>query len=92
MLRFPKEEPPRLGKCTSTGRFKGAQVTAQARGAGEAGQSDKGVQQGEGVQQVQSTTPSKCQTVLQAAVAARVQHGYMGGDIPQLEVPHVPCS
>ena len=37
-------------------------------------------------------TPSKCQTVLQAAVAAGVQHGYMGGDIPEWEVPHLPCS
>ena len=49
------------------------------------------MQQAKGVQQVQSTTPSKWQTVLQAAVAAGVQHGYMGGDIPEWEGPHLPC-
>ena len=85
MCRFPSSEPPGWGKCTSTGRLKGVKVTAQ-------GQSDEGAQQPEGVQQVQSTTPSKWQTVLQAAVAAGVQHGYMGGDIPEWEVPHLPCS
>ena len=89
---FLKEEPPEEGKCTSTCRFKGVKVTAQARVGGEAAQSDKGVQQAEGVQQGQSTTPSKWQTPLQAAVAAGVQHGYMGGDIPEWEVPHLPCS
>ena len=92
MLRFPKEEPRGWGKCTSTGRLKGIKVTAQAWGGGEAAQSDEGVQQAEGVQQVQSTTPSKWQTLLQAAVVAEVQHGYMGGGIPEWEVPHLPCS
>ena len=92
MLRFPKEEPPGWGKCTSTGRLKGVRVIAQWRGGGEVAQSDEGVQQAEGVQQVQSTTPLKWQIVLQAAVAAGVQHGYMGGDIPEWEVPHLPCS
>ena len=92
MLRFPMEEPPGWGKCTSTGRLKGVKVTAQARAGGEAAQSAEGVQHPEGVQKVQSTTPSKWQTVLQAAVAAGVQHGYMGGDIPESEVPHLPCS
>ena len=92
MLRFPKEEPPGWGKCTSTGRLKGVKVTAQVRGGGEAAQSDEGVQQAEGVQQVKSTTPSKWQTVLQAAVDAGVQHGYMGGDIPEWEVPYLPFS
>ena len=74
MLRFPSSEPLGWGKGTSTGRLKGVKVTAQARGGGEAAQSDKGAQQAEGVQQVKSTTPSKWQTVLQAAVAAGVQH------------------
>ena len=92
MLRFPKEEPPGWGKCTSTGRLKAFKVTAQARAGGEAAQSDEGVQQAEGVQQVQSTSPSKWQIVLQAEVAAGVRHGYMGGDIPEWEVPHLPCS
>ena len=92
ILRFLKEEPQGWGKCTSTGRLKGVEVGAGARGGGEAAQSDEGVQQAEGVQQVQITTPSKWQTVLQAAVAAGVQHGYMGGDIPEWEVPHLPCS
>ena len=92
MLRFPSSEPPGWGKCTSTARLKGAKVTAQARGGGEAAQWDEGAQQAEGVQQVQSTIPSKWQTVLQAAVAAGVQHGYTGGDIPEWEVPHLPCS
>ena len=92
MLRFLREEPPGSGNCTSTGRLKGVKVTAPARGGGEAAQSDEGVQQAEAVQQVQSTTPLKWQTVLQAAVAAGVQHGYMGGDIPEWEVPHLPCS
>ena len=92
MLKFPKEEPQGWGKCTSTGRLKGVKVTAQARGGGEAAQSEEGVQQAEGVPQVQSITPSKWQTVLQAAVAAGVQHGYMGGDILEWEVPHLPCS
>ena len=81
-----------MDKCTSKGRLKGVKVTAQARGGGETAQSDEGAQQAEGVQQVQSATPSKWQTVLQAAVAAGVQHGYMGGDIPEWEVPHLPCS
>ena len=90
MLRFPKEEPPGWGKCTLTGRLKGVKVTAQARGGGEAAQLDEGVQQAEGVQQVQSTTTLKWQTVVQAAVAAGVQHGHMGGDIPEWEVPHLP--
>ena len=49
MLRFPKKEPPGSGTCTSTGRLKGVKVTAQARGGGEAAQSDEGVQQAEGV-------------------------------------------
>ena len=71
-LRFPKEEPPGWGKCTSTGSLKGVKVTAQARGGGEAAQSDEGVQQAEGVH-----------TVLQPAMTAGVQHGYMGGDIPE---------
>ena len=92
MLRFPSSEPPGWGKFTSTGRLKGVKVTAQARGGGEAAQSDEGAQQAEGVQQVQSTTPSKWQTLLQVAVAAGVQHGHMGGDIPEWEVPHLPCS
>ena len=92
MLRFPKEEPPGLGKCTSPGRLKGVKVTAQWRGGGEVAQSDEGLQQAEGGQQVQSTRPSKWQTVLQVAVIAGVQHGYMGGDIPEWEVPHLPCS
>ena len=86
MIRFPKEEPRGWGKCTSTGRLKGIKVTAQAQGGGEAAQSD------EGVQQVQSTTPSKWQTLLQAAVVAGVQHGYRGGEIPEWEVPHLHCS
>ena len=92
MLRFLSSEPPGWGKCTSTGRQKDVNVTAQARGGGEAGESDEGAQQAEGVQPVQSTTPSKWQTVLQAAVAAGVQQGYMGGGIPEWEVPHLPCS
>ena len=92
MLRFLKEEPPGWGKCTPTGRLKGVKVTAEAWCGGEAAQLDKGVQPAEGVQQVQSTTPSKWQTVLQAAVAAGVQHGHMKGDIPEWEVPHLPCS
>ena len=92
MLRFPSSEPPGWGKCTSTGRLKGVIVTAQARGGGEAAQTDEGAQQAGGVQQVQSTTLAKWQTVLQAAIAAGVQHGYMGGDIPEWEVPHLPCS
>ena len=92
MLRIPSSEPSGLGKCTSTGRLNEVKVTAQARGGGEAAQSDERAQQAEGVQQVQSTTPLKWQTVLQAAVAAGVQHGYMGGDIPEWEVPHLPCS
>ena len=92
MLRFPSSEPPGWGKCTSTRRLKGVKVTAQARGGGEAAQTDEGAQQAGGVQQLQSTTPAKWQTVLQAAVAAGVQHGYMGGDIPEWEVPHLPCS
>ena len=86
MLRFPSSEPPGWGKCTSTGRLKGVKVTAQSQVGGEAAQSDEGAQQAEGVQQVQSTTPLKWQTVLQAAVAAGVQHGYMGADIPEWEV------
>ena len=69
-LRFLKEEPPGWGKCTSTGRLKGVKVTAEAQGGGEAAQWDERVQQAEGVQQVQSTTPSKWQTVVQEAVAA----------------------
>ena len=92
MLRFPSSEPPGWGKCTSTGRLKGVKVTAQARGGGEAAQTDEGAQQAGGVQQLQSTTPAKWQTVLQAAVAAGVQHGYIGGDITEWEVPHLPCS
>ena len=92
MLRFPSSEPRRWGKCTSKGCHKCVKVTAQARGGGETAQSDGGAQQAEGVQQVQSTTPSKWQTVLQAAVSAGVQHGYMGGNIPEWEVPHLPCS
>ena len=92
MLRFSSSELPGWGKWTSTGRLKGVEVTAQARGGDEAAQSDEGAQQGEGVQQVQSTTPLKWQRVLQAAVTAGLQHGYMGGDIPELEVPHLPCS
>ena len=92
MLRFPSSERAGWGKCASTGRLKGVKVTAQARHGGEAAQSDEGAQQADGVQQVQSTIPSKWQTVLQAAVAAGVQHGYMEGDIPELEVPHLPCS
>ena len=59
MLRFPSSEPPGSGECTSTGRLKGVKVTAQARGGGEAAQSDEGAQQAEGVQHVQSTTPAK---------------------------------
>ena len=59
MLRFPSSEPPEWGKSTSTGRLKGVKVTAQARGGGGAAQLDEGAQQAEGVQQVQSTTPSK---------------------------------
>ena len=92
MLRFPSPEPRGWGKRTSTGRLKGVKVTAQARGGGEAPQWDEGAQQAEGVQQVQRTTTSKWQTVLQAAVAAGVQHGYMEGDIAEWEVPHLPCS
>ena len=92
MLRLPCSEPPGWGKCTSTGPLKGVEVTAQAEGGGEAAQLDKGAQQAEGVQQVQSTTPLKSQTVLQAAVAAGVQQSYMGGDISEWGVPHLPCS
>ena len=86
----------RGGSCqerpSPTTRLKGVKVTAQARGGGEAAQTDEGAQQAGGVQQLQSTTPAKWQTVLQAAVAAGAQHGYMGGDIPEWEVPHLPCS
>ena len=92
MLRFRSSEPPGWGKCTSMGCLKGVKVTAQARGGGEAAETDEEAQQAEGVQQVQGTAPAKWQTVLQAAVAAGVQHGYMGGDIPEWEVPHLPCS
>ena len=92
MVRFSSSDPPGWGKCTSTGRLKVVKVTAQALGAGEAAQTDEGAQQAEGVQQVQGITPAKWQTVLQTAVAAGVQHGYMGGDIAELEVPHLPCS
>ena len=65
MLRFPKEEPPGLGTCTSTGRLKGVKVTAQARGRGEAAQSDEGVQRAGG-----STTSARHNTVEVTDIAA----------------------
>ena len=65
MLSFPKVEPPGWGKCTSTGRLKGVKVAAQARGGGEAAQSEEGVEEGRG-----STTSAKHNTVEVADPAA----------------------